>query len=289
MQNSKFKIGIVTEDIAALPEGFLNENKIELAHAILDWPEIEKVPGENIWQKIRNAENFGVKTLPKTSQATPKSYFDAFKKQLQGFEKILCLTVSSKISGCFNSAIQAREMLSEKEKGRIFIFDTLNAAAGQGLLVLKAIELAKEGKEIKEILEILKNLVLKTKTCFLLEDPKYLLSVGRITKVQAMAIKIAKKLGVYLISEFKDGLIKFGGISFAKDMAQSLFKYFKKKTCREKNFRVAINQCDNQKGAESLRQYFKNFGVKVEFVSEGPTLFAAGGPGILILGWQPIS
>jgi DegV family protein with EDD domain len=289
MSNLKSKIGIVTEDIASLPERFLNENKIELAHAILDWPEIEKVPGENIWQKIRNAENFGVKTLPKTSQATPKSYFDAFKKQLQRFEKILCLTVSSKISGCYNSAIQAKEMLSEKEKERIFIFDTLNAAAGQGLLVSKAIELAKEGKEIEEILEILKNLVPKTKTCFLLEDPKYLLSVGRITKAQATAIKMAKKLGVYLISEFKEGSIKFGGISFAKDMAGALFKHFKEKTIGEKKFRVAINQCDNQRGAEILRKYFENFGIKVEFVSEGPTLFAAGGPGILVLGWQPIS
>jgi DegV family protein with EDD domain len=288
MSNLKSKIGIVTEDIATLPEEFLNENKIELAHAILDWPEIEKVPGENIWQKIRNAENFGVKTLPKTSQAIPKSYFDAFKKQLQRFEKVLCLTVSSKISGCYNSAIQAREMLSEKEKERIFIFDTLNAAAGQGLLVLKAIELAKGGKEIKEILENLKNLVPKTKTCFLLEDPKYLLSVGRITKAQATAIKIAKKLRVHLISEFKDGLIKLGGISLAKDMAQALFKYFKGKTGGEKNFRVAINQCDDQRGAENLKEYFENFGLKVEFVSEGPTLFAAGGPGILVLGWQPI-
>jgi DegV family protein with EDD domain len=229
-----------------------------------------------------------VKTLPKTSQAIPKSYFDAFKKQLQSFEKVLCLTVSSKISGCYNSAIQAREMLSEKEKERIFIFDTLNAAAGQGLLVLKAIELAKGGKEIKEILEILKNLVPKTKTCFLLEDPKYLLSVGRITKAQATAIKIAKKLRVHLISEFKDGLIKLGGISLAKDMAQALFKYFKGKTGGEKNFRVAINQCDDQRGAENLKEYFENFGLKVEFVSEGPTLFAAGGPGILVLGWQPI-
>jgi DegV family protein with EDD domain len=161
MQNSKFKIGIVTEDIAVLPERFLNENKIELAHAILDWPEIEKAPGENIWQKFKEAMKRGIKTLPKTSQANPKSYFDAFKKQLQKFEKVLCLTVSSKISGCYNSAIQAREMLSQKEKERVFIFDTLNAAAGEALFVLKAIELIQEQREIDEILKKLEELVPK--------------------------------------------------------------------------------------------------------------------------------
>jgi len=288
MSNLKFKIGIVTEDIATLPEEFLKENEIELVRTVLNWPEIKKVPGENIWEKMRNAEKFGIKTLPKTSQPPPKFYLDAFKKQLQKFENVLCLNVSSKISGCYNCANQAKEMLSKDEKERIFIFNTLNAAAGQGLLVFKAVELAKEGKEIGEILEILKNFVPKTKTCFLLEDPKYLLSIGRITKGQATAMKIAKKLKFYLISEFKEGVIKLGGILFAKDMAEALFKHFERKTKGKRDFRVAINQCDNREEAEVLKKYFEKFGVKVEFVTEGPIIFAAGGPGILVLGWQPI-
>jgi len=283
-KDSKLKIGIVTDEIATLPEEIIKENEIEIVHLILDWPEVEKIAGENIWQKIRNAQKFGIKTFPKTSQPPPKAYLEAFKRKLQKFEKVLCLTVSSKISGCYNSALSIKEMLPEKEK--IFIFDTLNAAAGQGLLVLRAIEMIKKGKEIEEILESLKNIAPKTKTCFLLEDPKYLLSIGRITKFQAGAIKLAKKLGFYLIMEFKNGSIKLGGISFAKNMAQALFKYFKRKTKNKRNLKVAINQCDNEKGAQDLKKYLKNSKIKIDFVSEGPKIFVAGGPGILVLSWQ---
>jgi len=286
MRNLKSKIGIVTDEIATLPEEIIKENDIEIVHLILDWPEIEKIPGKNIWQKLRNAQRFGLKTFPKTSQPPPKAYLDAFKKQLQKFEKVLCLTVSSKISGCYNSALSIREKLPEKEK--IFIFDTLNAAAGQGLLVLKAIEMIKEGKEIGEILEDLKKAVPKTKTCFLLEDSKYLLSIGRITKIQARAMELTKKLGLYLVMEFKNGSIKLGGISFARSMSKALFKYCQRKTKNKKIFTVAINQCDSEKEAEDLKKCFENSKIKVDFVSEGPKIFAAGGPGILVLSWQEI-
>lgn len=92
-----------------------------MANVKFDWPELEGLEGENIYQKIKKAYDLEIQTRPRTSQATPKDYFDAFKNQLQRFDKVLCLTLSSKISGCYNSAIQAREMLFEK-KSKEFLF-----------------------------------------------------------------------------------------------------------------------------------------------------------------------
>lgn len=89
----KVSIGIVTEDISTLLPKIIERYQIELVSLILDWPELEKFPGENIYQKIREARKAGSKTLPKTSQATPKSYLTAFKKQLERFDKVLCLTL----------------------------------------------------------------------------------------------------------------------------------------------------------------------------------------------------
>ncbi len=70
-------IGIVTEDITSLPPKVLEKYRIEIASAILDWPDLEKIPGENVYQKVREIERLGIKTFPKTSQATPKSCLDA--------------------------------------------------------------------------------------------------------------------------------------------------------------------------------------------------------------------
>jgi len=289
----KVSIGIVTENVASILPKVLKRYQIELAEAIFDWPELEKIEGENIYQKIRGAWKSGVKTLPKTSQATPKSYFDAFKKQLERFDKVLCLTLSSKVSGCYNSAIQAREMLSENEKERVFILDTLNAAAGQALLVLRAIELIREQREIEEIIEEIKNLIPQTPLYLVFEDPKGVEFIGRITKTQANWIRRMKKLRIQPIMELKDGVIGKGGVVFAEDEPEAIFKKIQRASKKEmkagKRIRVIINHADNLEGAQKLKEMLKKIGAEVSFISEGsPIVCAVTGPGTLLVGWQPI-
>ncbi|GAH51137.1 unnamed protein product, partial [marine sediment metagenome] len=170
----KVSIGIVTEDITDLPQKTLERYQIEIVKTILEWPEEENLPGENIYQKMREADKRGIKTFPKTSQAVPKSYLEAFQKQLEKFNKVLCITITSKISGCYNSACQAKEMLKAEEKGRVYILDSLQAAASQALLVLRAIETIQEQREITEVIDELKELIPKTHLWIILEDPKWL-------------------------------------------------------------------------------------------------------------------
>jgi hypothetical protein len=289
----KVSIGIVTENVASILPKVLERYQIELAEAKFDWPELEKFPGENIYQKIREAWKSGAKTLPKTSQATPKSYFDAFKKQLERFEKVLCLTLSSKVSGCYNSAIQAREMLSEEEKERVFVLDTLNAAAGQALFVLRAIELIQEQREIDEIIEEIKNLIPKTHLYLSFEDPKGVEFIGRITKSQANWIRRMKKLRIQPIMELKDGVIGKGRMVFAEDEPEAIFKKILKESKKErkarKRIRVIINHADNLEGAKKLKEMLKEIGAEVSFISEGPPIICAvTGPGTLLVGWQPV-
>jgi len=288
----KVSIGIVTEDLATLLPKIIERYQIEIAKAKLIWPELEKIPGENIYQKMRNIERMGIKSLPKTSQAMPKDYLDAYKKQLEKFDKVLCITVTSKISGCYNSAIQAKEMLKEKE--RIFVLDSQNGAAGEGLLVLRAIELIQEQREIEEVIDELKNLIPKTPTYLMFKDPKWIENIGRITKSQADWIRRMKKLRLHPIMAFKEGVIGKGGIVFAKDVSEALFKKAEKESKKArlegKKIRAIINHADNLEQAEKLKKLLKDkIGAEVLFISEGPPLIcAATGPGTLILGWQPI-
>ena len=70
----KVSIGLVTEDVADLPAKVVERYQVEIVPLVVDWPEGENLPGENIYQKMREADKRGIKTFPKTSQATPKSY-----------------------------------------------------------------------------------------------------------------------------------------------------------------------------------------------------------------------
>ncbi len=251
-------------------------------------------PGDTvrIYQKIREIERLGIKTFPKTSQATSKSYLDAYEKQLQTFDKVLCITISSKISGCYNSAVQAKDTIRTPEK--IFILDSLNGAAGEALLVLKALEMVEEQREIAEIINELKNLIPEIHTCLMFEDPKWIESIGRITKKQANWIRRMKKIRLQPVMKFKDGILGKGGIIFARDMTEALFKKIvqdSKKIRKEgKKIRAIINQADNLEGAEKLKTLLKKeLGAEVCFISEAPMLIGAvTGPGTLIAAWMPL-
>jgi DegV family protein with EDD domain len=289
----KVSIGIVTEDVASILPKILERYQIELAKTKFEWPELEKIEGENIYQKVKKAYEMRIETRPRTSQAMPKDYLDAYKKQLQRFDKVLCLTITSKISGCYNSAIQAREMLPESEKARVFVFDTLHGAAGQALFVLRALELIQEQREIEEIIEELKKLIPRTQTYIIFADPKGIEFLGRITKSQANWIRRMKKLGIQPIIRLKDGVFVKGGMVFAKDEAEALFKKIKKESEKDrksgKKIRVIINHADNLEGAKKLKDLLKEIGAEVSFISEGPPIVCAvTGPGTLIAAWQPI-
>jgi DegV family protein with EDD domain len=289
----KVSIGIVTEDVASILPKILERYQIEIAKTNFEWPELEKIEGENIYQKIKKAYEMKIETRPKTAQPSPGEYLEAFKKQLKNFEKVLCLSVSSGLSGCYNCAIEAREMLPEKERKKVFVFDTLHGAAGQALFILRAIELIQEQREIEEIVEELKKLIPKTQTYVIFADLKGIEFIGRITKSQANWIRRMKKLRIQPIMKIKDGILTKGGTVFAKDEPEALFKKIKKESKKDrksgKKIRVIINHADNLEGAKKLKGLLKEIGAEVSFISEGPPIVCAvTGPGTLIVGWQPI-
>ena len=79
--------------------------------------------------------------LPKTSQATPFAYAEAYQKAYDEGKDILVITISSKLSGCYQSAVNA----SSEFDSHISIIDSENAAIAEKALVLKAIELRDKG------------------------------------------------------------------------------------------------------------------------------------------------
>jgi len=301
----KVSIGIVTDELADLTQKIVERYQIEVIPFIIDWPEGEKIPGDpegeqvpygarNIYQKMREAEKAGIKNLPKTSQATPKTYLEAFKRQLQRFEKVLCITLSSKLSGGYNSACQAREMLPEEEKKKVYILDSLNASAGQALLILKAIELIQSQMEISEIINELKKEIPKIQLCGFLADPKWLEWGGRATHSQANWIRRLQKIGVRPLIGLKDGKVEKIGFRFGvKEIPEAIFREIEaksKKVRKEgKRIRVVITHCDNLEEAKILKDKLKEIKAEISFINlTGPVVGVHAGPGSLIAGWTSI-
>lgn len=285
----KTKIGIVADEGGDLPKELIEKYRITIVPFKVDLGEMKDIPG-NIYQKIREAEKRGLKSFIKTSQPSPGDFLNAFKEKLKDFEEIICITVTSKHSGTFNSACQAKNFLSEKEK--IYVLDSMSVSAGEGLIILKAVSLIKEGLKIKEIIERLKDIILKTNIIFMLDNPKWAENSGRIPKVLGAILRRMQKLGFYPLLTLKNGKIKLGKVKKrVKNIASALFEEFESRISKEKDrneIRAAITHADNKREAEKLAELIKKIkNCKIEFTNiVGNIVGGLSGPGTIALSWQ---
>lgn len=135
------------------------------------------------------------KNIPITTQITPYEYEEFFKNNL-GNDELIYICLSSKLSGCYNSALTAANNV---DNDRIFVVDSLNASLGQYALLLYAIRLRDEGKTAKEIFELLNIQKKKIKLIARIDTLEYLQKGGRLSKSAAVIgnlINIKPVIGV---------------------------------------------------------------------------------------------
>lgn len=121
--------------------------------------------------------------LPTTSQLSPYDYDKAFQEVVDAGDTAVCFTLSSKLSGTYQSANIAKEDFGDN----IIVVDTLNAAVGEQIIVKRAIELRDSGKTAREIADIINEEKKDVKVIALIDTLEYLKKGGRISAASAMA------------------------------------------------------------------------------------------------------
>jgi len=121
--------------------------------------------------------------LPTTSQISPYDYEKVFKEIVEAGDTAVCITLSSKLSGCNQSAHIAVGDYNEQ----IFIVDSENVCIGEQILVEMAVKLRDEGKTAQEIAGILNEEKKKIRLIALLDTLEYLKKGGRISGAAAFA------------------------------------------------------------------------------------------------------
>lgn len=121
--------------------------------------------------------------LPTTSQVTPYEFEEVFQKIIEEGDTAVCLTVSSKLSGTYQSAVIANEEADHK----IELVDTLNVTLGENILIKRAVQLRDEGKSAKEIAVIINEEKSRVKLVALLDTLEYLKKGGRVSATAAFA------------------------------------------------------------------------------------------------------
>ena len=134
--------------------------------------------GEQFYEKLIETD-----TAPKTSQIPPSEFEAAFEQIVSAGDTALCITVSSKLSGTYQSAMIAAERFGDQ----VIVVDSLNVTVGEQLLVLRAVQLRDEGWSAWEMAEILNHEKKRIRLIALLDTLEYLKKGGRISSTVAFA------------------------------------------------------------------------------------------------------
>ena len=166
--------------------------------------ETEYVDGVTITHNEFYEKLVSCDTLPTTSQATPDTFIQEFQKVVDAGQKAVVLTLSSKLSGTYQSAtIAAMEF-----PGSIFVVDTKNVTIGSGILAQIAVEMAEAGASAEEIVERLNIERENIQVVAVLDTLEYLKKGGRISKTVAFAGEL---LSIKPLVCIADGEIKMMG------------------------------------------------------------------------------
>ncbi len=174
---------------ADMPKEYFEERNIAYAcfHFILDGETYTDDLGvtvkiDDFYQSIANG------AMPTTTQLNADEFIEFFEPYLKEGKDILHLSLSSGLSGVFNSARIAREELAEKYPDRkLYIVDTLAASSGQGLLVDIAADLRDSGASIDEAMEKIESIKLNIHHWFFSTDLTHFKRGGRISSASAIA------------------------------------------------------------------------------------------------------
>ena len=176
-------VGIVTDSAADLP------NEIIRAHGIQVVP-LMLVDGDAVYRDGVDvtADQFhemlaGQESLPTTSQPPPGAFLEGFKRAAEDAEQVVGVIMGSGLSGTFTSAEAA---MSRADGVPVRLMDSLGASLLQGLLVLKATEMAEMGQEPDEIVSELDRIRAQSGLLFTVETFDRLLASGRVGRGKAL-------------------------------------------------------------------------------------------------------
>ncbi len=121
--------------------------------------------------------------LPTTSQPTPFVFGEVFREAVEKGDDVVCITISSKLSGTHQSAVIA----AEDYPGRVFVVDSLNVTIGTGVLTAYALELKKQGLSAEAIARELEASRERVHLVAMVDTLEYLKKGGRISAAVALA------------------------------------------------------------------------------------------------------
>ena len=274
---------ILTDSTADLPESWALKNDVQILGLTI---QLDGTTYETVGDKKLTSEQLLSKmeagSQPTTSQINVGQFEDIFRGYAEIGMPVLYIAFASVLSGTYQSAVMARDMVLEDfPEAVIRIIDTKAASMGEGILVMKAVEAKAAGQSLEQVVALIKSLVPKVKTYFLVDDLNHLMRGGRISKTAALMGSLVNIKPVIAVKG--DGRLDSVAKVRGKKKAQTEVVCMTLEDIADPRVVIAYAGADSQEVAQVL----KNQLLASEQVNEvlilplGPVISTHTGPGTL--------
>lgn len=195
-------VQIIVDSTADLAAGL--EQRVTIVPLTIHFGEKEYISGVDIttaqfYELLVKSEE-----LPKTSQPTPAAFEDAFQEAVDAGNDVVCITLSSKLSGTYQSA----SIAASEFPGKVFVVDSRTVALAAGLLTGYALKLADQGLSAEQIAAAVTEKREKVRLYALVDTLEYLKKGGRVSSTVAFAGGL---LNIKPMIEVADGEVRMAG------------------------------------------------------------------------------
>lgn len=273
------KIYIVTDSTSGITQEIMDLHKVKVLPLTVElngkvYKDMYEINEKMLLEGLTSGDE-----LPKTSQINPKTFYDEYESLIREGYKIISIHISSGLSGTYQSACIARDMLEDEED--VFVIDSKSASFGTGALVMEAIKMVELDYDIEKIVNNLYELREKLKIGFALETLEYLKKGGRISSVQAA---VGTLLNVKPVLHMKDGKVEILEKTRGKKKAiKSLFNYVLENKI-DTSLTFGIGNVDGLKDMKELQSMFGVLDVdtnNIKTAEIGSVISTYTGPGTI--------
>ena len=195
------KVAIVTDSTANIPDALLAQYQIHSVPQMVIWDGISYRDGIDIQPAEFYSRLANSKTMPTSSQVSPLTFKTIFSELIEQGYHVLCIVISSDLSGTLLSAIQAKEMLPNMP---IELVDSRSTAMAMGFQILSAARAAEAGASLQECRAITEDAMARTGVMFVVDTLEFLHRGGRIGGASRF---LGTALGLKPILEIQQGKI----------------------------------------------------------------------------------
>ncbi|MFC2003858.1 DegV family protein [Chloroflexota bacterium] len=271
-------VKIVTDSVAHLPSQVAQELGITVVPLHVRFgTEVYRdgidLTADTFFNRLVNS-----KTLPVTSVPSPGDFAEAYDSLAEETDEILVITVSSKLSGTYDVALQSIGLM--KNKCRVEVIDSQFAAMAEGLLVIAAAKAVQKGITFSEVINAVKSNIPRVDMRAAFDTLQYLERGGRIGKAQAL---LGSMLKINPIIGLKDGEVVPAARERSRERAiEYLYNFAMDYShIEEMAIEYATTLDDAEVLAERLDSKFPK--ERIYLSRSSPVIGTHTGPGLLIL------